>query len=110
MVNRHREGQKLGDFGLKVVATDYALAHWYCQSFKLDINKLSYASMNRDTYARVKESVCKDYILQPNKEPQPEQAIYDSYYYKQYKKRFHPKYNVPPAETYNEGNSQDKWW
>ena len=33
--------------GLKCVVSDYALAHWYAQTFKLDINNLP-ANAGRD--------------------------------------------------------------
>ena len=40
MVNKKRKAVQLKDMGLKCVVSDYALAHWYAQTFKLDINNL----------------------------------------------------------------------
>ena len=40
------------DMGLKCVVSDYALAHWYAQTFKLDINNLPTQTMaGRDNKA-----------------------------------------------------------
>ena len=60
VLNKHRNEIKLSDLGLKVKVTDYALAHWYCQIFKLDINNLTQAipqHLSREQYSRVKEVV-----------------------------------------------------
>ena len=60
VLNKHRKEIKLSDLGLKVKVTDYALAHWYCQIFKLDINNLTQAipqHLSREQYSRVKEVV-----------------------------------------------------
>ena len=52
--------------------------------------------MTRENYTRVKEAVGK-YVAGIQREPEPEQAIYKSYYYPQYVKRFDAK--APPAEA-----------
>ena len=41
VLNKHRNDIKLSDLGMKVTVSDYAMAHWYCQIFKLDINNLT---------------------------------------------------------------------
>ena len=59
---------------MKVVVSDYALAHWYCQIFKLDINNLTQAipqHMTRENYTRVKDAVGK-YVVGIQREPEPE--------------------------------------
>jgi len=35
-----RKAVQLKDMGMKCVVTDYALAHWYTQSLKLDVNNM----------------------------------------------------------------------
>ena len=90
---------------MKVVVSDYALAHWYCQIFKLDINNLTQAipsHMTTENYKRVKDAIGK-YVHGIQREPEPEQAIYKSYLFPQYEKRHGMR--APPAHAYKDEDS-----
>ena len=40
MLDKTRKHKTLKEMGLKCIVSDYAIAQWYAQSFKLDINNM----------------------------------------------------------------------
>ena len=49
MLEQKRAAVQLKDMGLKCVVTDYALAQWYAQSFKMDVNSKKQKSSGENT-------------------------------------------------------------
>ena len=63
--------------GLKCVVSDYALAHWYAQAFKLDVNNLP---TSQDKLEKSLENVTKflkRFESQSNRKPIPERELND---------------------------------
>lgn len=43
MIKKKREAVSLREHGLQAIVSDYALDHWFCSTFRLDINNITHS-------------------------------------------------------------------